>query len=146
MKSKKAMLDKKLQKKFEVGAAHMGKCFELISKVFSDVYNGNSCAETNFKAIEKLERSAKFFRSNQKTKRFYKVPGFFYFIRSKLSDAKTLKTDFKIFENVCREHWNIFTLSEKRSIVKNMERLRRLRQSINGFSLFSDPEDAEKKF
>lgn len=144
MGTRRALRETKLQKKFEVSTAHISKCFEVISDVFSDIYNGIQASEKRLKVIEKLERSAKFFRNERKNERFYKLPSFFYFIRSKLHEVKTLDMDFKAFEKVCREHWNTLTSLEKRRLSQSAERLKRLRQSINGFSLFSDPENAEK--
>lgn len=140
MSSKKSALtkEKKLQKKFEVSTAHLSKCFDMASRIFADIYKGNVQQDDNLAIVEKLERSARFFASQRKTEPFYKVPSFFYFIRERLREVKSLDADFKSFEQDCRREWSSLSAREKKNFAKGAERLRRLVRKINGFGLFDD--------
>ena len=145
MAAKKVSQEKKLLKKFEVSAAHLGKCFGVISSIFGDIYGGSCKSDDNLQLAEKLERSARFFNNRNKRERFYKVPPFFYFVRSKLKEIKTLDFDFKKFEEASRVEWKSLGVAERMRVTKSAERLKRLRQKVNGFELFSDPDLAERR-
>lgn len=130
--------EKKLHKKFEVSTAHLSKCFGMASRIFADIYKGNVQQNENLAIVEKLEKSALFFSRQRKTEIFYKVPSFFYFIREKLREVKTLGTDFKSFEQVCCREWLSLSAREKKNFAKGAERIRRLVRKINGFVLFEE--------
>lgn len=120
MNSRRSLFSKEnmLQKKFEVSTAHLSKCFEMASRIFADIYSGNTQQDDNLAIVEKLERSARFFSSQRKRELFYKVPTFFYFIREKLREVKTLGTDFKSFEQACCREWSSLSARKKKELCK----------------------------
>lgn len=145
MDPKKTLHEKRFQKKFEVSAAHLAKCFEMVSGTFADIYTGTAPSRESLDVVEKLERAARYFNAGSKNSRFYKLPGFFHFIRAKLREVKSLNMDFAVFRDACQNEWECLPEKERMAFSRENARLKRLRQKINGFELFSDPDSAEKK-
>jgi hypothetical protein len=145
MNPKKIDRTKRLRMKFEVSTAHLAKCFQMISDTFKDIYTGAAPSRESLRMVEKLERSARYFNTGAKHSRFYKIPGFIHFVRTKLREVKSLNQDFAAFRNACQKEWECLSESERLAFARNRTRTKRLYQKINGFELFSDPDDAQKR-
>lgn len=122
-------------KKFEYASAHMGKCFEMISKAFGNIIENKEQPAEDMEIIEKLERSAKYFKKVEKVTQFSVIPKYFLYVRRKLETYRNLSFDEDAFMKMCDEEWEKLTEKEKNEVIDYNNYLNETRKRKRGYGV-----------